>query len=108
MSAWKAHSVLKFRSCEASALLWFIEFFCHRSKSGPHPPITVVHLVMRKQLDDLRTEAHPHASLRPVSDSECGSQGKKRDMLTGQVCMCSIILLPMAGTAEEPHARVGG
>lgn len=27
---------------------------------------------------------------------------------SGQVCMCSIILLPMAGTAEELHARVGG
>lgn len=37
---------------------------------------------MRKELDDLRTEAHPHASHRRVSDSECGSQGKKRDMLT--------------------------
>lgn len=38
--------------------------------------------MMRKQLDDLRTEAHLHASLRPVSDSECGSQDKKRVMLT--------------------------
>lgn len=102
---WKAnfsHSVLKFRSCQASALLWFIEFFCHRSKSGPHPPITVVHLVMRKELDDLRTEAHPHASLR-VTLNVVHRAKNVTCSHSGQVCMCSIILLPVTGTAEELH-----
>lgn len=42
-----------------------------------------------------------------VSDSECGSQEKNVPCShSGQVSMCSIILLPVTGTAEELHAWV--